>query len=94
MFASGNKRAPVRLPSVPLWTREWEDLGSEIAGSNRKKEPWDPQNKTKDLILPKGNSPQSTLSCESLPLCFAQVEPLRVSMNDWEEFLLSQLGQF
>lgn len=53
VFASGNKRGTVRLPSLPLWTREGEELGSELIGSNRRRGPWAPQNKAKDLAFPK-----------------------------------------
>lgn len=86
----------MRLLSVPLWTREEEALEPELIYSDREKDFCDlamgPQNKPEDLVSPKGDSTHSTLPSKSVPIGFAQVEPLRVSMNNWEEFLFSQVG--
>lgn len=84
----------MRLLSLPLRTRKGEDLGSELTDCNRRKGLWDSQNKTKDLVLPKGDATHFTLPSKSVLLGFAQVEPLRISMSDWGKFLFSQMVWF
>lgn len=65
-----------------------EALEPELIYSDREKDFCDlavgPQNKPEDLVSPKGDFTHSTLPSKSVPFGFAQVEPLRVSMNNWE----------